>query len=347
MYISAGNAYLLALWKGHSAKNPVMQGVHFVWSIGSTLAPFLVQPFLAEVEDEKVNDNWTDNSTYVMLTTQNQINNHTIPPLDNTVDYSFIRYAYMLVGILVIGSSSLFGVLFWLIGPSLLRQKKRHVVTKLVGDYSTSQPRCYRFGFVSLMFVFFFNFLITEAIPGAFLSSFVVKGFGWSVKQGAVITSAYWGAHGVGRMLGIPTAYFLPPRLMLNISMVMICGAYTLMVFAHDFGDVVVYVCVMLGGSGISTVFPSMLLWASKHIKITGFVSGVCLTGCSLGGIIGFSLVGYMFDQLGHMWMVYFVLLTSILSFVVFIILQVYALAANQTVNNERTLSEEINPFQS
>ena len=47
--ISAGQAYLVNLWEGQKYKKPLLQGLHTIFCIGSTVGPFILKPFLVDV----------------------------------------------------------------------------------------------------------------------------------------------------------------------------------------------------------------------------------------------------------------------------------------------------------
>ena len=46
---TSGQGYIISLWKGHRLKEPMMQGMHAIWSVGATACPFIIMPFLVEL----------------------------------------------------------------------------------------------------------------------------------------------------------------------------------------------------------------------------------------------------------------------------------------------------------
>ena len=99
---------------------------------------------------------------------------------------------------------------------------------------------------------------------------------------------------------------------------------YVLMMFIPSLGDTIMFLSVAIAGFSVSMLFGSMFLWASQYIKVTGFVSGVCLTGASLGMTVGFPMVGYLLENVGHMWMVYILVITSGSHFTLYVLCQLY-----------------------
>ena len=299
VYFVGGNAYILALWSGHRAREPILQGIHLIWSVGSTISPFIVRPFLVEedinVNGTKCNVNSTsDNIFGTELPSQDTTGSNITNLCHDDRDITQVRFAYMLVGSIVFLIAILYIIIYFLLGHHLLRSDIYQKHTKSVVQETTHQPRCFRFGFLVLIFIFYFVYLISEGIAGGYISLFVVEGLGWTVKRSALITSAFWGAHGVGRLLGVPISFVLTPKIMLYITIVLTCIGYITLLFVHVIGDTGVYIGVMLGGLGVSTIFPSMLLWVSNFLPSSSTVSAVCLTGSSMG----FPVVGGLLKHL-------------------------------------------------
>ena len=170
---------------------------------------------------------------------------------------------------------------------------------------------------------YFFLFIMNNVF-GSLVAVFVIKGLDWTVQRGAVITSIFYGALGICRLLGVPLSYVVSPRFMLNTCLLSVCAAYILMMFVPSLGDTAMFVSVAAAGFSVSTVYGSMFLFAAQYIMVTGFVSGVCLSGGCLGMMVGFYLVGYPLENVGHMWMVYVLFFASSSNLILFIFAQFY-----------------------
>jgi len=46
---TGGQSYCVGLWIGHRYKEPVLQAVHALWSLGATVGPFIIGSFLVEL----------------------------------------------------------------------------------------------------------------------------------------------------------------------------------------------------------------------------------------------------------------------------------------------------------
>ena len=42
----------MRLWDKHRLKQPLMQGLHAIWSVASTIGPFIIRPFLSDFTTE-------------------------------------------------------------------------------------------------------------------------------------------------------------------------------------------------------------------------------------------------------------------------------------------------------
>ena len=55
---------------------------------------------------------------------------------------------------------------------------------------------------LTLQFFFFFFYVWCESILGGYIAAFVIEGLHWPVYKGPLLTSVFWGALGIGRVLG-------------------------------------------------------------------------------------------------------------------------------------------------
>jgi len=46
---TGGQSYCVGLWTGHRRRDPILQAVHAIWSLGGTISPFIVARFLIEL----------------------------------------------------------------------------------------------------------------------------------------------------------------------------------------------------------------------------------------------------------------------------------------------------------
>lgn len=266
-----------------------------------------------------------DNSTLEYNKTQNATHIDTgsgsESDLNSTSDDCFVesvRYAYMLIGSFCILPTLGFGCLFLAMSPScFLKDKEGWQYTALPKSdetkyhnpkRSTNQRKWFAF-----LVIFHLLYPVIEGVFGTFIAVFVVKSLGWGVRQGATITAVFYGAICVGRLLGIPAARILAPQVMITVSLILACVAYMAMLFSSSMHYQVVYCTVIMAGIAVSTLVASKLLWVSQFLVLSGFVLGICQAAGSLGAIVIFPLVGYLFQNVNHIWLMYVVLTASLL----------------------------------
>ena len=105
------------------------------------------------------------------------------------------------------------------------------------------------------------------------------------------------------------------------------------MYFVPLLGDSYMYIAVVIGQVGSSTLFSLMLLWVSQFTEVTGFVTGVYTMGMSIGGMIILSAVGFTFDIIGPISMVYILLSGCLLYLGIFVVMVVFGRLAKKHIS--------------
>ena len=114
----------------------------------------------------------------------------------------------------------------------------------------------------------------------------------------ATLTSAYWGALTLGRLLGIPVAARLRPRWILAGSLL---GGLLSVVLIGLWPRSVVALWAGALGMGLCTgpVFATVMVLAGRHITLSGRITGWIFVGSSLGGMFLPWLIGQLFVPAG------------------------------------------------
>ena len=309
-----------------------MQAMHMMWSVGSTISPLLAEPFLVEAAPTNATHCQPQNSTDSDEESWSDLSNTTTDYGACDRDITYVRYAFVLIGSIVLLIGFVYVVLYCALGHHLFRVE-RFVTREKTPIREQEQPRCFKFGFYVLLFVFFLFLDVCEVVGGKYLAVFTVEELGWTVKSGALITLTFWAAHGIGRLIGVFTSFIISSRGMLYMALVLLCIGYITLLFAHVMGEIGVYVAIMIAGLGNATIFPSMLLWSSSVLSSSNAVSSVCLISSCLGIAAGYVIIGGLMDLLGYMSYVYSMVTCSVLALVTFIIMQVYAVASRPKKN--------------
>jgi fucose permease len=151
---------------------------------------------------------------------------------------------------------------------------------------------------IALTAVLFILYVGAEAGFGGWIYTYAqAMGLG-DEASAAYLTSSFWGALAVGRLLSIPLALRLQPR---SILLIDLCGclvcAGLFLVAPQSWG--MAWLATLGLGLFMASIFPTALSWAGRRIAITGRVTGWFLVGASLGGISIPWLIGQLFEPLG------------------------------------------------
>lgn len=114
----------------------------------------------------------------------------------------------------------------------------------------------------------------------------------------AYLTSAFWGAFTLGRLLSIPlAARFRPRSILLGDLVGCLVSVGLLLVWPNSLA------ATWLGALGLglfmASIFPTTISLAERHMTITGQRTGWFLIGASLGGMSLPWMIGQLFEAIG------------------------------------------------
>ncbi len=146
-------------------------------------------------------------------------------------------------------------------------------------------------------FLIFFGYSGASAAHGGWIFSYLTQLHLADETTAAYINSFFWGALTAGRLLSIPFAVRFSPKSMLRMDLLGSLVSLGLMVlFPHSLW------ALGLGSAGLgfflATIFPTNMSLASRHIPITGRITGILSIGSSLGALVLPWLVGQWFETI-------------------------------------------------
>jgi FHS family Na+ dependent glucose MFS transporter 1 len=153
-------------------------------------------------------------------------------------------------------------------------------------------------------FLIFFGYAGASGAHGGWIFTYVTRLGLANETVAAYLNSAFWGALTAGRLLSIPFAVRFTPKAMLRLDLLGSLLSLGLMaVFPHSL------LALGLGSAGLgffqATIFPTNMSLASRHIPITGKVTGWLSIGSSLGALVLPWLVGQLFETVGPEMLIY------------------------------------------
>jgi fucose permease len=140
------------------------------------------------------------------------------------------------------------------------------------------------------------------------------------VTTAAYLTSAFWGALMVGRLLAIPLAARFRPRTILFADLVG-CLVSVVILLLGSGSAAATWLGSMGLGLSMASIFPTAISLAEHRITITGQVTGWFLVSASIGAMLLPWLIGQLFEPVGPQVAMVAILLVLVATMSVFLIL--------------------------
>ena len=140
------------------------------------------------------------------------------------------------------------------------------------------------------------------------------------VTTAAYLTSAFWGALTVGRLLAIPVAARFRPRSILFADLAG-CLVSVGFLLAGSGSAAATWLGAMGLGLSMASIFPTAMSLAEHRIPITGQVTGWFLVSASIGGMLLPWLIGQLFEPVGPRMTMVAILLDLMAAMLVLIVL--------------------------
>jgi FHS family Na+ dependent glucose MFS transporter 1 len=220
-----------------------------------------------------------------------------------------ITWAYWMLALLIIPSALW---LLYLSSPPIQ-----------TGAEDGSTPRI-NYLLLFLIAFFFFLYVGAEIGFGGWVFSYAVALNLTTEAYAAYLTSGFWGALTVGRLLAIPIAARLRPRTillgdlagcLLSVALILLWPGSFLAIWLGTIGL----------GLSMASIFPVTLSFAERRMTITGNVTGFFLVGASLGGMSMPWLIGQLFEPIGPQVAMWIIMANLVADLAVLIILIVYS----------------------
>ncbi len=151
---------------------------------------------------------------------------------------------------------------------------------------------------VTLFTLFFFLYVGTEISMSGWIFTYTLTvGLGQAATA-AYLTSAFWGAITLARLVAIPAAAHLRPRTILLFDLI---GALISagIILAWSGSLAAIWVGTLGLGLSLGSVFPTTMSLAGRRMAITGSITGLFLVGSSLGAMSLPWLIGQLFEPVG------------------------------------------------
>ena len=118
-----------------------------------------------------------------------------------------------------------------------------------------------------------------------------------STTEAAFLTSAFWGAFTIGRLLGISTSTHLRQQAILLADLAGSLIALAVLLTWPD-SPLVLWAGTIIMGLSIASVFATSMAFAESHVHLTGVLVGWIFVGSGVGGMIIPWLLGQLFERI-------------------------------------------------
>ena len=193
---------------------------------------------------------------------------------------------------------------------------------------------------LAVMVLCFLLYVGAEVGYGNWIYTYALQlGLGTEITS-AYLTSAFWGAFTLGRLLGIPISTRLRPLTILYLDFAGSLLSLGLIMLFRD-SAVILWIGSILLGISFASVFPTFLTLSEERMHVTGTMAGWFLVGGSLGGMILPWGIGQAFVRLGPGTMVTIVFITLLLNLLALILFTRTPVAAEQKDVLTATIAKE------
>ncbi|MCJ7695532.1 MAG: hypothetical protein MUO40_08905, partial [Anaerolineaceae bacterium] len=192
---------------------------------------------------------------------------------------------------------------------------------------------------IILIVILFFTYVGTELSCGSWIYTYSLKSNLTNEITSAYLTSAFWGALTIGRLVGVVLSKLIKPEKFLIIDF---SGSFVSLLIIIIWSNSItgLWIGTLLFGLFMASVFPMLLVFAERRYQITGAMAGWFFVGSSSGGIVFPFVISQLFNHFGPKsipmtWLISIILSIIILSFMLLI-------SAKFTQNNHQKTQRRI-----
>lgn len=194
-----------------------------------------------------------------------------------------IRWAYWLFSLLTLPIAAW----FWFLPSPPIRRKVNEE-----GGHRT-------FNGLLLLVVLFFVFHVgLELGFGNWIYTFSTRLGMVNETSAAYLTSAFWGAFTIARLLGVGISTRLRPQTILVADMTGCLVGFAILLL-WPASSLALWMGTIVVGLSIASVFATGIALADHRLKLSGAMTGWILVGSGIGGMVSPWLIGQLFESIG------------------------------------------------
>jgi len=189
----------------------------------------------------------------------------------------------------------------------------------------------------AMLFLFFY--VSAEITFGGWIYTYATTLHLADAAAAAYLTSLFWFAFTIGRLVSIPVAIRLAPARIL-VAALSGCAVFLGLLIAFPASPAVLWLAVAGIGLSMAPVWPSGYTLAVQSIRLTAGVSAVIMLGDSVGAMVMPGMTGLFMERAGAGAMTFLVLASMAATVVAF--LAILAFRKRGTESPELTGSEAV-----
>ncbi len=159
----------------------------------------------------------------------------------------------------------------------------------------------------AMLFLFFY--VGAEVTFGGWIYTYAITLKLATIAGAAYLTSAFWLAFTIGRLVSIPTATRFKPRQVIQTALL---GCMTILILGIIFYHTSIVLWLMAVGLGfcMAPIWPTGFTLAGQSIDLTGRLASIILLGDSFGGMVLPSAVGLVIESTGARSMIFIIFIS-------------------------------------
>ena len=179
----------------------------------------------------------------------------------------------------------------------------------------------------------------------AFMPTFFILQFDWSVTLASLAMSLFWIGRTIVGIIGIYlVTRFKQSLLVAGFSSIYFASSVSLTISSISHINELAWVSTALLGVGFSILFPSLFALTEENIThVTGRLGSVFMGSFVTGGMLDPLYTGYLMDRVSPMWFAYLLVLQSFAFLFLFIVVKVVIWRYGQRQNTGMEI--EIEPM--
>jgi fucose permease len=194
---------------------------------------------------------------------------------------------------------------------------------------------------VALLGLFFFLVVGAESAMGGWVFVYANQQFGSELSGAqavsfaaiaAYLTSAYWGALTLGRLLGVPISTRFKSRTILFVDLLG-CLVSALFILIFPTSWVVLWICTIGSGLFMASIFPTTLNLAERRMDLRGAIMRWFFVGSSLGGMVLPWIIGQLIEPIGTITVIVGMTISLLLAIAVFYLILRFSTVSSEVGN--------------